>query len=150
VLVQAEHVLPDLYGAIMIPPQVLQELQSQEGEEPVRRWAVAPPAWLVVREPVHLDTTLPIDVGEAAAISLAKEVNADRLLIDDRDGRRIAESLGLKVAGTLAVLRDAALQRRIDLGSVFERLRQTTFRASPGLYQEMLAEYDRRTGGKTT
>ena len=42
--------------------------------------------------------------GEAEAIALALEMNAERLLIDERDGRIAARQLGLSVTGVLGVL----------------------------------------------
>ena len=45
-----------------------------------------------------------VDVGEAETIILAKELNADLVLMDDEVPREIAKSLELNVAGTIAVL----------------------------------------------
>jgi len=45
-----------------------------------------------------------IDEGEAEATALALEVNADLLLVDDRDARKLAKRLGLQAMGTLGVM----------------------------------------------
>ncbi|MFV9690725.1 MAG: DUF3368 domain-containing protein [Desulfobacteria bacterium] len=45
-----------------------------------------------------------MDRGEAEAILLAKEVQADTLIIDERIGYTIAKAQGLHVIGTLTVL----------------------------------------------
>ena len=49
-------------------------------------------------------------MGEAHAISLALELEADRILIDERKGRGVATRKGLQVIGTLAVLAAASEQ----------------------------------------
>jgi predicted nucleic acid-binding protein len=60
---------------------------------------------------------------------LAQELQADKLLIDDLDGRTIAAQRGLKVAGTLAVLEEAARRDLIDLVEACDRLaNETPFR----------------------
>ncbi|WP_293109111.1 DUF3368 domain-containing protein [Moorena sp. SIO3I6] len=48
-----------------------------------------------------------VDPGEAEAIALAIELHADRLIIDERRGRKIAASMGLKYIGILGVLLEA-------------------------------------------
>ena len=90
--------------------------------------------------------TLPLDSGERAAIALAQELAADRLLIDERDGREIAARLGIPIAGTLAVLRDAATAGLLDLNSAFDRLKQTSFRASPRLFTQILEDFEAAKG----
>jgi predicted nucleic acid-binding protein len=53
-------------------------------------------------------------------------------LIDERQGRTLAQSLGLTVAGTLGVLADAARRGWIDFDqTIYFLLTQTNFRASP-------------------
>ena len=60
---------------------------------------------VVTLKPSHLGRMLRLQIhaGEAEAIALASEVEAD-LLIDEREGRKLAEQAGLKVTGTLGVL----------------------------------------------
>jgi predicted nucleic acid-binding protein len=47
--------------------------------------------------------SIALDKGEAEAIVLAMEKDA-MLVINDGDGRRIADSLGLKITGTVGIL----------------------------------------------
>jgi len=69
---------------------------------------------------------------------LAQEIRADALLIDERDGRRIAESRHIAVIGTLQVLDSAAEAGLLDLPTAFARLAKTTFRATPRLLNHFL------------
>lgn len=144
VLVGAEGVLPRLYGRVLVPPQVRDELLHERTPELVRRWASAPPEWLEVRRPASVEARPELDEGEAAAIALAQEVRADRLLIDEREGRAAASRLGIAVAGTLAVLVDAADAKLIDLRSTLQQLQLTTFRASPALFSETLRQHEQK------
>ena len=48
-----------------------------------------------------------MDEGESQAITLAKEMHADIILIDEIKGRNIATKAGLNVVGLLGVLVDA-------------------------------------------
>jgi predicted nucleic acid-binding protein len=80
-----------------------------------------------------------LDAGERGpALSLALEIDADLVLNDDRDGRQAARDFGLRIAGTLRILADAAAAGAIDLPDAFERLRHTIFRINPALMQTLL------------
>ncbi len=107
--------------------------------EVVRRWAATTPAWLKVAStttPVEIDVEL--GPGELHAVALAKELRADWLLMDDRDGTRLATRGGLRVAGTLAVLEHAAKRNLLDLPQALERLKLTNFRVAPRLIEAAL------------
>lgn len=45
-----------------------------------------------------------LNTGEAEALALATEVQADAVLIDESVGRRVAARLGLQTVGVLALL----------------------------------------------
>src|SRR5205807_9812549 len=98
----------------------------------VRAWISQPPAWLEVvslKQPV--DSALEhLDAGEREAISLASELQAILLLMDERDGVTIARHRGLKVVGTLAALDLSAARGLVYLQTMFDWLRAYSLRSS--------------------
>ena len=50
-----------------------------------------------------------LDPGEAEAIALTVELQADLLLIDEREGRKIARRMGLPIVGLLGILVEAKI-----------------------------------------
>lgn len=137
-------VLPQLFGQVLIPPEVRGELSDPRAPEVVRAFIASPPAWLQIREAAVVEHIPPLDRGEEAAISLAREVGADALLIDERDGRRAARLLGLAIVGTIGVLEEAAGRGLVSFPSVIERLKSTNFRVDPRMIEAAL----RRAGGR--
>jgi predicted nucleic acid-binding protein len=103
--------LSQLYGSVTVPAAVWQELQAESTPAAVRAWLARVPDWLDIRSPIKSQQVgLPVDhldAGEREAIQLAIELDADLLLIDDRDGRALALRLQLPVIGTLGVLERA-------------------------------------------
>ncbi len=51
-----------------------------------------------------------LDIGEASAIALAVENQADLVLIDERRGRLVATRLNLRYTGILGILVEAKSQ----------------------------------------
>jgi predicted nucleic acid-binding protein len=138
VLIGADHVLPRLFGKVLAPPMVLSELQRAKAPQQVQSWANNPPQWLEIRSPKTIPKFPALDPGEAAAIALAQELKADAVLIDERDGTKVAKRLGLNATSTLAILGLAAEQRLLSLPIVIAELRRTTFRGPAKLIEEML------------
>lgn len=78
--------------------------------------------------------------GESAAISLAVEIGAEFILLDDRAAVQAARVHGLTVAGTLAVLIRASKQNLIDLSETIAKLRLTSFFVSDEILERTLRE----------
>jgi predicted nucleic acid-binding protein len=122
-------ILPALFEKVALPTAVKEELAHPGAPALVRNWIAVAPVWVEIHEVGGtVDAALThLDSGEEAAILLALELHADLLLIDDREGVTAAESKGLKVAGTLAVLLMAAQRGILDLTEAFDRLKRTSF-----------------------
>lgn len=142
------HLLESLYGRVVIPSAVWEELRQPGAPAPVKQWVEDLPAWVEVREPAAPDATLNLDPGEREAITLALELRADLVLLDERRGRREAVGRGLSVTGTLGVLDAAAERGLVELAEAVARLRQTTFRVPPSLLHELLARGRERDEGE--
>ena len=57
-----------------------------------------------------------IHIGEAESILLARELNADLLLINERDGRWAAKNAGIEVKGTIGVISDCVGEHFLTIG----------------------------------
>jgi predicted nucleic acid-binding protein len=101
----------------LTPPAVFEELRQPETPQLVQEWIADPPAWLQV----HSLRSLPepeldcLDSGEREAITVAHEIHADQLLLDETDARQEAARRKLPFIGTLGVLREAARQDLVEL-----------------------------------
>jgi predicted nucleic acid-binding protein len=142
VLIDRADLLPQLFGRVLIPPAVFNELQQPEASAVVRGWVANVPSWLQVQSlSSPPDPSLDhLDSGEREAIALAEEVKADQLLIDEADARREAARRNLAFMGTLGVLRLAARLDLIDLPFDLARLQQTSFYVDPELIHSLLQE----------
>jgi predicted nucleic acid-binding protein len=138
-LIDQIDLLPRLFQQIIIPDVVRDEMVDPSAPLLLQQWIANPPSWLTVQTVSGVDATLnALDPGEQAAITLAQNLPADLLIIDERLGRRIASDRGISIIGTLGVLDDAASQGLIDLSDVIARLQQTNFRISRRIIQTLL------------
>jgi predicted nucleic acid-binding protein len=148
VLIGASDVLPTLFDKIVVPEVVCAELRHRLAPVPVRIWAARLPAWVDVRQVSEAATDDPalqtLDEGERAALALARAINADLVLMDDRAGVIAARALGFAVIGTLGVLDLAARRGLIDLGDAVARLRATNFRYRPEILDALLVRWCER------
>lgn len=143
ILIERAELLPALYGRVIAPSAVISELSRLEAPEAVQRWISRPPAWLEIQTPTAISAeTLRLGAGEAAAISLAQEIGAQLVLIDERQGAKLARTQGLLATGTLGVLQAAANRQLISLADALAALEQTNFHRSPTLFADLLRQHD--------
>jgi predicted nucleic acid-binding protein len=134
VLCDAIDVLPRLYGQVYIPQTIANELHHPATPDAVKKWLLASPPWLVIKNPASSDPTILLHPGETDAILLAQELHAHRLLMDERAGAAVAQSRGLHPIGTLGILVQAAKAGLVDLHKKIELLEHhTNFRMSAEL-----------------
>ncbi len=151
VLIGCHDVLPALFGRVLTAPAVIAEMRHQRSPQVVQAWAAAPPAWLEVQTPARVERVPTLGKGEAEAISLALQVRADAVLIDERAATAAARNFGLFVTGTLGVLSIAHEKSLLEIESAVSELQRTSFRASDAVYrsvvdQAKLARERRSTG----
>ena len=80
-----------------------------------------------------------LDTGESEAIALAKEIDADLIILDDADARDTAIEEGLDVVGLLAFLVLAKEEGIINqVRPLLDALRQQGFFISDDLYHHIL------------
>ena len=138
--VQRLDLLRHLYGEVIIPPGVREELYRIEGQ----REGLGPLGWLITRKPTdeRLVTNLnrELDYGESQAIALAVELRADYLIIDEYKGRQRAEEMGVRIVGLLGILIAAKKHGHVQFVSpILKRARANGFRLSDRLVQLVLA-----------
>ena len=148
------HLLPDLYGDIFVPDAVRFEAVDARPDAPhitLLRDALAS-ARFQIRPPGVSRPSVPgIDLGfgESQAITLARLVRADFVVLDDRQARSAALRLGLTVVGTVGVLVAARDDGMIAaVAPLLERLQARGFRITPTMIERVRAG-DPRPGPAT-
>lgn len=88
--IDAIELLPSLFGKITVSASVQAELMHRSTPSVVRTWMAQGERWFEVRpDPGHWShDVMPasLDVGERTTIELADVIDADLILMDDRDG----------------------------------------------------------------
>jgi hypothetical protein len=137
--------LREQFGDLLVPRAVLTELDKVPhlpGADCVRQ-ALAE-GWMETASPKN-DAMVALlreelGLGESEAIVLAVERSAQRILMDESDGRRRAAALGIPVVGTVGVLLKAKFDGTIpELAPVLDRLvRQLGFRLHASILAKVL------------
>lgn len=140
-LARIHHVflLQRLYGHLLIPPAVHQEVTGLRPDLPGATEVRHAP-WIEIADVSdQIAVSLlreRLDAGESEAIVLALERQADILLIDEARGRRIAQAKGLVHVGTIGILVLAKRQGLIEqVTPVLEQLIASGFRMDDFLFQ---------------
>jgi len=144
ILIDEIRLLPELYGAIVLPVSVVHELTQRASPAQVRNFMEDLPNWATVRTARKEIPDLPARLGrgEREAIALAEELQADVLLVDDESARLEATRRRIPVQGTLGVLDLGAAHGLLtDFPAAIQKLKATNFRASQRLFDYLLARH---------
>jgi predicted nucleic acid-binding protein len=121
VLIGCDHILPGIFDRVITARVVIErEMADPHTPEPVRVWAANAPPWLEILEPQQVEDIPSLGKqgvrgdGDRAIISLARELGADILIMDDRKARREAKKRGVESLWMLEVLDEAAERGLID------------------------------------
>jgi len=132
-----------LYGTVVIPEAVYAELTDPNFLVAGSK-AVQSLDWIQVRavtERTMIESLRgELDPGESESIALALELNAERVLIDERRGREVAKRLNLRYTGLLGVLVEAKAQGLIAevKPSLDALINQAGFWVAKPLYDSVL------------
>jgi predicted nucleic acid-binding protein len=134
--------LQKIFGRIFIPQGVHEEVVEQGGER-FGATEVRQAAWIQV---ITAKDKLAVEVleddlgkGESETIVLAREMQADWVLVDERLARRKLELLGVRTIGTLGILLKAKeLGLLQTIRPEVDKLRTRGFRLSKHVYEDVL------------
>ena len=141
------HLIEQQFTEVYIPEAVLAELKVNENLLGSRHLKNAlTKKWIKV-ESVKNKALVKLlrrelDQGESEAIALAIEKQADLILLDEKEGRRIARTLNLKITGILGIAIKAHKNGELkSMTNFIHRLRsQAGFHLSSPLEQRILKE----------
>lgn len=144
-LIARLDLLETQFSEITVPRQVWDELtDGEDGLEALR--ALRDDGFLRLVEVEHSGLFVEIfhelDIGETAAICHAVENDADLVLLDESDGRRVARRHDVEITGVLGILLRGAKTGEVDLEHELAALRGAGFWISDDLYARVLSEAD--------
>jgi uncharacterized protein len=137
--------LRQLLQTLVIPEAVWREVVTDGVGQPGAD-EVASADWITTVAVTNTDLVTALrqelDAGEAEAIALTLELEADVLLMDERLGRETARHLGLRYIGLIGALIEARNRGIIaSVKPVLDALRdQASFHISEALYARILAD----------
>lgn len=130
--------LRKIYSELFTTPEIAEEF----GED-IPKWIKIQPV-INYKYQEFLETQ--VDLGEASAIALAKELEDTLLLLDDLKARKLAKRLKLKVTGTLGIIHKAKQLGIIEkVKPLIDKLLKTDFRISNKIIEELLLLNDENT-----
>jgi predicted nucleic acid-binding protein len=148
-LVDQLDLLPQIFGDIIVPLTVYNEVIGQGLERPGAQ-AISQAQWLQVMAPTAVSTVEPLllglDRGELDVLLLAQEQAPDWVIIDERQARRAARAMGLPVKGTVGVLLAvglSGLRSEEELLDDLEKMIRHGIRVSPQLQSWLKQELEK-------
>ncbi|GIL15397.1 MAG: DUF3368 domain-containing protein [Chloroflexota bacterium] len=139
------NLLQQLFGEVYIPQAMYAESVIAGREEGGAKREVSGATWIKVinvQDRLAVEVLLDeLDLGEAETIVLARELNADWVLMDERKARRKLMQLGINKIGTLGILLKAKQEGLLEnIRPDIEKLQQQSFRMSQSVVDAVLKQ----------
>lgn len=133
------------YFHVIIIPEIVYKECILEGKDRPEAISIQSAEWIEVVQAQDkkliklLQSSL--DDGESEAISLAVEVGADLILLDDSDAREKARLYNLNITGTIGILLRAKIDGKVSsFKDILAKLKETGFWIHEGLEARLLIE----------
>ena len=117
--------LHEMFAEVIVPAAVYEEVVTHGRGRPgaaelaQANWLqIMPPRGALTIEPMLLG----LDAGEVSVLLLARELQPDWVVIDERLARRVAQAMGLPVKGTLGILLAATWAELLSKEEAIEAL----------------------------
>jgi len=138
------YLLMEYFREIIIPDAVFQEC-IPDGKSHKEIELIKNTQWIKIEKVSNSNMVRlllsDLDYGEANAITLANQISADLILLDDMEAREKARKIELKVTGTIGILLRAKLDGQIkSLKKNMIMLKESGFWIKDSLLQKLLAE----------
>ncbi len=126
-------ILRDLFQQVTITSEIAEEFKKRI------------PDWIKIKDPENSKNVNAyseiVDLGEASAIALSKEIENSLLILDDLKARRLADELKLKYTGSLGILILACRKGLItDIDEIITKIQSTNFRLSNALINKLKSD----------
>jgi predicted nucleic acid-binding protein len=139
------ELLQQLFDEIYIAQAVYDEAVVGDREIGGAKYEILSAHWIhtvKIKDRLAVEVLLDeLDLGESETIVLAREINADWVLMDEKKGRRKLDQLGLRKIGTVGILLKA---KEVGLLSIIrpelEKLRNKGFSLSNSLIEAVLKQ----------
>ncbi len=143
--IQRFQLLQQIFGRIYIAQAVYDETYVSGQKKGRAKQKVPIPNWIEtvrVKDRLAVEVLLDeLDLGEAETIVLAREMNADWILMDEKKGRRKLNQLGIQKIGTIGILLKAKERGLLSMVQPdLELLRKKSFIISQNVIDAVLKQ----------
>lgn len=136
------NLLKNLFEEVIIPEEVREELLVGDREDEISKMI---DEWIKVKKVKDMlaleSLKAHMGKGEAASIVLYDEIRADLLAINDLKARGVAHAMGVRIIGTLGILKlakERGLLKKIK--PLLDKLKEIGAYIDNGLYKRILAD----------
>jgi predicted nucleic acid-binding protein len=143
-----EHAL-DLFESCFIPRAVKDELLEKKNTIASVFTGLEKSKTILIKQITHMHMfdglSTRLGNGESEAVTLAVEIDADYIILDDHVARNEAKRIGLNVKGTLGIIDRLCNEKKVridDFKGFYNRLKDMNFRIRKDVFDRVFKGID--------